>query len=188
MDEILDRSLERLRSFCFSGNAALSDYQLRPFRWADVPAITAIYDHYVTHTAITFDTETPSEAKMAEKFGALIDQGHPLIVAEGADGQVLGYAYASTYRPRPAYRFTCEDSIYLHKDAVGKGLGKAMLAELLVQSRAFGFKQMIAVITADTEISIGLHEKFGFRHVGRYEAVGYKFDRWHDIVHLQLGL
>ena len=165
----------------------MSDYQLRPFRWADVPAITAIYNHYVEHTAITFDTEQPGEPAMAEKFGHLLELSHPLIVAE-IGGKVVGYAYASFYRPRAAYRFTCEDSIYLHPDATGKGLGKAMLAELLVQSKAFGFKQMIAVITAETANSIAIHEKFGFRHVGRYDAVGYKFDRWHDIVHLQLAL
>jgi len=160
---------------------------MRPFAWADLPAITAIYRHYVEQTAITFDTEVPSEAAMAEKFASLVKLGHPLIVAE-MDGAVVGYAYASFYRPRAAYRFTCEDSIYLHPDAIGKGLGKALLTELLAQCKAFGFKQMVAVITADTAVSIAIHEKFGFRHVGRYESVGYKFDRWHDIVHLQLAL
>jgi L-amino acid N-acyltransferase YncA len=165
----------------------VSDYLLRQFRWADVPAITAIYKHYVEHTAITFDTEPPGEPAMAEKFGHLVSLGHPLIVAEQA-GAVIGYAYAGFYRPRAAYRFTCEDSIYLQPEAKGRGIGKALLTELLLQSRAFGFKQMIAVITADTANSIAIHEKFGFRHVGRYEAVGYKFDRWHDIVHLQLAL
>ncbi|GLQ12194.1 N-acetyltransferase [Devosia yakushimensis] len=168
-------------------SSAVSTPILRPFAWADVPAITAIYRHYVDNTAITFDTEAPSEAAMAEKFAHLIALGHPLIVAE-QDGKVLGYAYASFYRPRAAYRFTCEDSIYLDPAATGKGLGKTLLTELLVQSRAFGFKQMLAVITADTANSIAIHEKFGFTHVGRYEAVGYKFDRWHDIVHLQLSL
>lgn len=165
----------------------MSDVLLRPFRWSDVSAITAIYKHYVEETAITFDTDVPGEAAMAEKFAGLVKLGHPLIVAE-ENGQVLGYAYASFYRPRAAYRFTCEDSIYLHPDARGKGLGRLMLTELLAQSKAFGFKQMIAVITADTANSIAIHEKFGFRHVGRYDAVGYKFDRWHDIVHLQLAL
>ena len=165
----------------------MTDYQLRPFRWADVPALTAIYAHYVQHSAITFDTEAPGEPAMAEKFGHLVTLGHPLLVAE-LDGAVAGYAYASLYRPRAAYRFTCEDSIYLHPDAKGRGIGKALLTELLVQSRAFGFKQMLAVITADTANSIAIHEKFGFRRVGHYTAVGYKFDRWHDIVHLQLAL
>lgn len=165
----------------------MSDVILRPFEWRDIPAITTIYRHYVEQTAITFDTEAPGEPAMAEKFGHLVALGHPLLVAE-EQGKVLGYAYASFYRPRAAYRFTCEDSIYLHPDATGKGLGRRMLTELIERSRTFGFKQMIAVITADTRNSIAIHEKFGFRHVGRYEAVGLKFDRWHDIVHLQLAL
>lgn len=160
---------------------------LRSFAWSDVPAITAIYKHYVEQTAITFDTEVPGEEAIAEKYAGLKRLGHPLIIAE-LDGETVGYAYASFYRPRAAYRFTCEDSIYLRPDIKGRGIGRLMLTELLAQSRAFGFKQMIAVITADTANSIAIHEKFGFRHVGRYDAVGYKFDRWHDIVHLQLAL
>ena len=187
MDDKEDRSIRRLRSFSFAERLQVSDYTLRQFQWGDVPAITAIYKHYVENTAITFDTEVPSESAIAEKYAHLVALGHPLIVAE-LDGRTIGYAYASFYRPRAAYRFTCEDSIYLHPDAKGKGIGKALLTELLLQSRAFGFRQMIAVITADTANSIAIHEKFGFRHVGRYEAVGFKFDHWHDIVHLQLAL
>lgn len=165
----------------------MSDFILRPFLWADVPAITEIYSHYVHNTAITFDTEAPDETAIAEKYAGLTRLGHPVIIAERA-GKTVGYAYASFYRPRAAYRFTCEDSLYLDPAETGKGLGKAMLTELLTQSRAFGFKQMLAVITADTANSIGIHEKFGFKRVGYYEAVGLKFDRWHDIVHLQLAL
>ena len=165
----------------------MTEFSLRPFQWSDIPAITNIYRHYVENTAITFDTEAPDETAIAEKYAGLQRLGHPVIIAE-REGKVLGYAYASFYRPRAAYRFTCEDSIYLDPAETGKGLGKALLTELLLQSRAFGFKQMLAVITADTANSIAIHEKFGFTHVGRYEAVGYKFDRWHDIVHLQLAL
>ena len=163
------------------------DFNLRPFSWSDIPAITTIYRHYVDHTAITFDTEAPSEEAIAEKYAGLIKLGHPLIVAERA-GKVLGYAYASFYRPRAAYRFTCEDSIYLDPTETGRGLGKIMLSALLVEAKAFGFKQMLAVITADTANSIGIHEKFGFERVGYYTSVGFKFDRWHDIVHLQKAL
>lgn len=165
----------------------MTEFSLRPFQWTDIPAITAIYRHYVENTAITFDTEAPDETAIAEKYAGLMRLGHPVIIAE-REGKVLGYAYASFYRPRAAYRFTCEDSIYLDPTQTGKGLGKALLTELLLQSRAFGFKQMLAVITADTANSIAIHEKFGFTRVGRYEAVGYKFERWHDIVHLQLSL
>lgn len=165
----------------------MSDTLIRPFAWSDVPAITAIYRHYVQETVITFETEAPSEAVMADRFGKMLDLGHPLLVAE-RDGTAIGYAYASFYRPRAAYRFTCEDSIYLSADAVGQGLGGLLLGRLLEASAAAGFKQMLAVITAERANSIRLHEKLGFRPVGRYEAVGYKFDRWLDIVHLQKAL
>lgn len=165
----------------------MSDYLLRPFQWSDVPAITAIYRHYVENTAITFDTEAPGEEAIAEKYAGLKKLGHPLIIAE-REGKLAGYAYASFYRPRAAYRFTCEDSIYLDPAETGRGLGRIMLTELLAQSKAFGFRQMLAVITADTANSIAIHEKFGFKRVGYYNEVGFKFDRWHDIVHLQKAL
>ena len=165
----------------------MSDIVFRKFAWSDVPAITRIYGHYVRETVITFDTDAPGEAAMAEKFGHLLDLGHPLIVVENA-GQVLGYAYASVYRPRAAYRFTAEDSIYLAPQAVGKGIGGGLLERLLEDSRAFGFKQMLAVIAAERANSIRLHEKQGFRMIGTYEALGFKFDRWLDIVHTQRAL
>ncbi len=165
----------------------MPEVRFRPFSWSDVPAITAIYRPYVDDTVITFETEPPSEAAMAERFGKLLELSHPLIIAERG-GEAIGYAYASFYRPRAAYRFTCEDSIYLRQDAVGQGIGGRLLDELIVQSKAAGFRQMVAVITAERANSVRLHEKAGFRHVGRYEAVGYKFDRWLDIVHMQKGL
>lgn len=162
----------------------MADPILRKFSWSDIPAITAIYKHYVDETVITFDTEAPSEAAMAEKFGHLIDLGHPLIVVEDA-GKTVGYAYASFYRPRAAWRFTAEDSIYLAPDQVGKGLGGRLLTALMEQSKAAGFRQMLAVITAERANSVRVHEKQGFALVGKYEAVGFKFDRWLDVVHLQ---
>ena len=165
----------------------MSDVTLRPFYWGDVPAITAIYRHYVEHSTATFDLDAPGPTAMAEKFGHMVDEGHPVIVAE-RDGAVVGYAYASTYRPRPAYRFTCEDSIYLHPDATGAGLGKKLLHELIAQSQAYGFKQMIAVITSEGAGSVALHEKLGFHHIGRHEKLGLKFDRWLDIIHMQRAL
>lgn len=159
----------------------------RSFAWSDIPAITAIYRHAVETSVATFDTEAPGERFMADKFGHMLELGHPVIMAE-QDGRPIGYAYASTYRPRPAYRFTAEDSIYLAPEAQGQGLGSELLGRLLEQSQAFGFKQMLAVITAERANSIRLHEKHGFRLIGRYEALGYKFDRWLDIVHMQLAL
>ena len=124
---------------------------------------------------------------MAGRFGAMVELKHPVITAVRGE-EVVGYAYASFYRPRPAYRFTCEDSIYLAPDQVGQGLGGRLLEELLIQSKAAGFKQMIAVITAERANSLKLHERAGFRHVGRYDAVGFKFERWLDIVHMQKAL
>lgn len=165
----------------------MSELQIRPYSPADIPAVTRIYCHYVRDTVITFETEEPSEAEMASRFSTIVGKGHPLLIAE-QDGQVIGYAYASTYRPREAYRFTCEDSIYLAPDAVGKGLGGLLLNRLIEDSRKAGLKQMLAVITAERENSIRLHARHGFRFIGRYEALGYKFDRWLDIVHMQLGL
>jgi phosphinothricin acetyltransferase len=159
----------------------------RSFTWSDIPAITAIYRHAVETSVATFDTEAPGETFMADKFGHMLELGHPVIIAD-QEASTIGYAYASTYRPRPAYRFTAEDSIYLAPEAQGRGLGSQLLARLLEQSRAFGFKQMLAVITAERANSIRLHEKHGFRLVGRYEALGYKFDRWLDIVHMQRAL
>lgn len=165
----------------------MSDIILRPFAWGDIPAITAIYRHYVEHSTATFDLDAPGPTYLAEKFGHMIEDGHPVVSAE-RDGELVGYAYASTYRPRPAYRFTCEDSIYLHPDAIGQGLGKVLLGELITQSQTFGFKQMIAVITAESAASIALHEKFGFESVGRHTALGLKFDRWLDVIHMQKAL
>ncbi|WP_375450819.1 GNAT family N-acetyltransferase [uncultured Devosia sp.] len=165
----------------------MPELTLRSFAWGDVPAITAIYKHYVDHSTATFDLDAPGPTDIAEKFGHMLEDGHPVVIAERA-GALIGYAYASTYRPRPAYRFTCEDSIYLHPDAIGQGLGRTLLAELIARSQSFGFKQMIAVITAESAASVALHEKFGFVTVGHHAALGLKFDRWLDVVHMQRAL
>ncbi len=165
----------------------MSEVLIRAFSPADVPALTRIYAHYVRETVITFETVPPDEAEMAARFAAVRDKGHPLLVAARGDTPV-GYAYASTYRAREAYRFTCENSIYLAPDAIGRGLGGELLGQLLEAARAAGLRQMLAVITAERANSIRLHEKHGFRLVGRYEALGYKFDRWLDVVHMQRAL
>lgn len=165
----------------------MPDLLIRPYRPTDIPAVTQIYGHYVRDTVITFETEEPDEAEMKRRFDAIVEKGHPLLIAE-LNGSVVGYAYASTYRPRAAYRFTCEDSIYLAPDAVGKGLGSTLLARLIEDSSKAGLKQMLAVITAERTNSIRLHEKHGFRMIGRYEALGFKFDRWLDIIHMQRAL
>jgi L-amino acid N-acyltransferase YncA len=165
----------------------MSDLVIRPYRPEDIPAVTRIYGHYVRETVITFETEEPDEAEMANRFSTISGKGHPLLIGE-MDGVVIGYAYASTYRPREAYRFTCEDSIYLAPSAVGHGIGGKMLARLIEESSKAGLKQMLAVITAERANSIRLHAKHGFRMIGTYEALGFKFDRWLDIVHMQRAL
>jgi phosphinothricin acetyltransferase len=165
----------------------MSDLVMRPHRPDDIPAVTRIYGHYVRETVITFETAEPDEAEMASRFAAIASKGHPLLIGE-IDGEVIGYAYASTYRPREAYRFTCEDSIYLAPSAVGHGIGSKMLGRLIEESSKAGLRQMLAVITAERENSIRLHTKHGFRMIGTYEALGYKFDRWLDIVHMQRAL
>jgi phosphinothricin acetyltransferase len=165
----------------------MSDLVIRPYRPEDIQAVTGIYAHYVRETVITFELDAPDEAEMASRFAAIQEKGHPLLIGE-IDGDVVGYAYASTYRPRAAYRFTCEDSIYFAPGAVGRGLGQQMLARLIEDAAKAGLKQMIAGITAERENSIRLHARHGFRMVGRYESVGYKFDRWLDVVHMQRAL
>lgn len=160
---------------------------VRPFAWGDVPAITAIYAHYVATSTATFDTRAPSESDMADKFGRLVEAGYPVLVAERG-GTLVGYAYASAYRPRPAYDLTCEDTVYCAPDAVGQGVGRALLGALVERCRADGRRQMIAVICDETGASVALHEAFGFRVAGRFPAIGRKFDRWLDVVHMQLAL
>ena len=160
---------------------------LRDFAWSDVPAITQIYAHYVANSVATFDTEAPGETFMAEKFGHMVDVGHPVVMAERV-GKLVGYAYASVYRTRPAYRFTCEDTVYLAPEATGRGIGSALLAETISRARVFGFRQMLAVIAADVGASVKVHEKQGFRLMAEFPELGFKFDRWIGIVHMQRQL
>lgn len=163
------------------------DTVLRPFTPADIAAMTRIYAHYVATSTVTFDEETPTEAGLATKFAAMVTDGHPVIIAE-LNNKVLGYAYASTYRPRPAYRFTCEDTLYLDPEVRGKGTGTLLMQKLIAEAQICGLKQMIGVIEATAAPSIALHKKFGFEIVGRYTDVGYKFERWHSTIHMQRAL
>ena len=154
---------------------------------ADVARITAIYAHHVRHGTATFDIEPPDEATIAGKLAALQQRGCPFLVA-AVEGQVVGYAYAAPFRDRAAYAGTCEDSIYIDPDHIGRGVGKALLEAVIEAAAAKGFVQMIAVIGGGEPASVALHERLGFRHAGRLEAVGYKFDRWLDIVMMQRAL
>ncbi len=155
---------------------------IRPSTEADLPAITAIYGHHVLHGTGTFETTPPTEAEMAGRRAAVLGKGLPWLVAEDG-GRVLGYAYCQWFKPRPAYRFSAEDSIYLHPDAAGKGLGKLLLARLVDQAQAAGLRKLIAVIgDSQNAGSIGVHRALGFQLVGVIANCGWKFGAWRDIV------
>jgi L-amino acid N-acyltransferase YncA len=161
---------------------------IRPSRDPDLPAITAIYAHHVLHGTGTFETTPPSQAEIEARRADVLGKGLPFLVAE-ADGQVLGYAYCQWFKPRPAYRFSAEDSIYLHPEAMGKGLGRRLLAELARAAEAAGIRKLIAVIgdSANTG-SIGVHRALGFTPVGTFTSCGWKFGQWLDIVLMEKTL
>ena len=161
---------------------------IRPSSAADLPAITAIYGEAVLHGTGTFELEPPDQPEMARRRDDVLGKGLPWLVAERA-GQVLGYAYANHFRPRKAYRFCLEDSIYLHPDARGQGVGRVLLAELVGRCEAAGARQMLAVIgDAANAGSIGVHAALGFEHTGVLKASGWKFGRWLDVVLMQRSL
>ena len=161
---------------------------VRPSTDLDVAAITEIYDHHVRHGIASFETDPPDADEMARRRSEIIERGLPWLAAE-MEGSVLGYAYAVQYRSRAAYRFTLEDSIYVHPMHIGKGIGKLLLQELIARCQEVGARQMIAVIgDTDNPASIRLHARFGFRHVGVLQAVGFKFQRWLDTVLMQRPL
>ncbi|WP_280152454.1 N-acetyltransferase family protein [Piscinibacter sp. XHJ-5] len=154
----------------------------------DVSAITAIYAWNVRHGTGTFEIDAPDDTEMARRRGDVLGKGLPWLVAE-RDGQVLGYAYANQFRPRPAYRFCLEDSIYLAQAAQGQGIGRALLAELIAQCEARGARQMLAVIGDSTNAgSIGVHRALGFEPAGVMKSAGWKFGRWLDVVVMQRAL
>ena len=161
---------------------------LRPSTEADLPAIQAIYAHAVLHGTGTFETEVPDLAEMTRRRAEVLSRGLPFLVAE-LDGEVTGYAYANYFRPRLAYRYCLEDSIYLAPTAQGKGLGKLLLAELIARCEAAGGRQMLAVIgDAENKGSVGLHTALGFSHTGVLKSSGWKFGRWLDVVLMQRQL
>lgn len=162
--------------------------KLRPANPADIPEITAIYAHAVLHGTASWEWEQPSEEEMARRMKALLDGRFPYLAAE-RDGRILGYAYAGPYRPRAAYRWIVEDSIYIAPDMQGKGVGGALLAELIATCQLQGFRQMIAVIGDSASAgSIALHRSLGFRDAGVIRSAGWKFDRWLDQVLMQRSL
>jgi L-amino acid N-acyltransferase YncA len=162
---------------------------IRPATPADIPAIARIYAHAVTDGTASFELEPPGEAEMAKRMQAILDGQFPYFVAE-LDGLVAGYAYASLYRARPAYRFTVEDSVYIAPEAQARGIGKALLEKLIEACTALGYRQMIAVIGDSPQQpgSVALHAALGFREVGRLPDVGFKHGHWCDTLLMQRAL
>jgi len=166
----------------------MSDVQIRPATEGDVPTITAIYAHAVRFGTATFELDPPDKAEMTRRFRVLADGKFPYLVAT-SNGEVLGYAYAGPFRPRPAYRFTVENSVYLDPKAQGRGIGKKLMRELITQCQKRGFSQMVAVNgDSANAASVGVHRSTGFQMVGPHQNVGFKFGRWLDTVQMQLAL
>jgi phosphinothricin acetyltransferase len=166
----------------------MSLLEIRPAVAADLPFITGIYEHAVRYGTATFELIPPDLAEMTRRFAALIEGGFPYLVA-CLEGRVVGYAYAGAYRPRPAYRFTVENSVYLEPAVHRRGIGLQLLRRLIAESEARGYRQMIAVIGDSANAgSIGVHTICGFSMIGTHPDVGFKFGRWLDTVMMQLAL
>jgi phosphinothricin acetyltransferase len=166
----------------------MSDLLVRASVAEDVIPISLIYAYHVMHGTATFEITPPTPDEIARRRAAVLDEGLPYLVAE-CDGVVAGYAYAGLYRPRPAYRYTIEDSIYIHPDHLRKGMGRRLLTELIRKCELGRWRQMIAVIgDSGNAPSIRLHEDAGFVPAGVFQSVGWKFGRWLDTVLMQRPL
>jgi L-amino acid N-acyltransferase YncA len=162
--------------------------QIRSAKDSDIAAITEIYGYHVLHGTGSFEIDPPDAEETARRIADIGRRGLPYLVAESGN-VVIGYAYATLYRTRVAYRFTLEDSVYVHHAHTGHGIGEALLAELIKACRVWGGRQLIAVIgDSGNTASVRVHEKLGFQHVGVLRGVGFKFNRWIDTVFMQLAL
>ena len=158
---------------------------IRPSSDADLPAITAIYAHHVLHGTGSFETEPPSVADMTTRRADVLSKGLPYLVVE-QDGKIAGFAYGNWFKPRPAYQYSVEDSIYMAPDMQGKGLGRALLTELMARFEAVGIRKVMAIIGDSTNTgSVGIHLALGFTQVGIVDSCGWKFGAWRDIVIMQ---
>jgi len=160
---------------------------IREGQQSDAKAVHAIYSHHVLHGTASYDVDPPSFEQIGDKMRWILDEGWPFLVAE-ADGCVVGYSYATQFRDRAAYRFTCENSIYVHPEWTGQGVGKGLLQALVERSAQYGFRTMIAVIGGAEPASVQLHTSCGFAEVGRLKAVGWKKERWLDSIYMQRDL
>ena len=161
---------------------------MRPARTDDLPAVQSIYAHHVMHGLASFEESPPPLEEIERRYRDVIDRGLPYLVAE-LGGVVAGYGYCAPYRARSAYRYALEDSVYVRHDMTGRGVGKALLDELIVRCEALGYRQIIAVIgDSGHAASIGVHAACGFLRVGTLRSVGFKFGRWVDSVLMQRPL
>jgi phosphinothricin acetyltransferase len=166
----------------------MSEVEIRPATPADLAAVTGIYAVAVRFGTATFELAPPDLEEMTRRYASLTSAGFPYLVAVRGT-EVVGYAYAGPYRPRPAYRFTVENSVYLAPSAQRRGIGSLLLRQLIAQSEARGYRQMIAVIGDSANAgSIGVHSRAGFQMIGTHPNVGFKFGRWLDTVMMQLAL
>ena len=166
----------------------MMEYAIRSARPDDASELAEIYAHHVLNGTATFELDPPDAAEMGARLAKVTNAGSPWLVAEAANGQLLGYAYAAQFRDRPAYRMTCEDSVYIRHDCRGQGLGKALLAAVIEAATQAGYRQMIAVAGGGEPGSVALHAALGFEHIGRVRSSGRKFGRWLDTVYMQLTL
>ena len=161
---------------------------ITPAQAADAAELAAIYAHHVVHSIASFETVPPDTAEFSARLAKVQASGGPWLVARDGAGAMLGYAYASQFRDRAAYRFACENSIYIRHDRRGEGIGKQLLAALIAAATTCGFRQMIAVIGGGEPGSVGLHAALGFTPAGTLHAIGRKHGRWLDTVYMQLAL
>lgn len=172
------RVIVELSPYSFHPPGMTSAPLMRASRETDVPAIADIYAHYVRHSTASFETDPPDVNEMVRRREETLERGLPYLVTE-IDGAIVAYAYANLYRPRPAYRFSVEDSIYVHPNFVGRGVGRLLLAALIDACEKAGCRQMIAVIAgSDNAASVRLHRGFGFEQVGVLHSVGFKLGAW----------
>ena len=165
------------------------DVTLRDARADDAEAIKALYAHYVRTSIATFEEAPPDSAGIAGRIAAVQSAGLPWLVANDLQGALLGYAYASPYRTRSAYRYTLENSVYVSPQTVRGGIGAILMRELIERCTRLGYRQMLAVIgDSANSASIALHASLGFKTVGTHRAIGFKHGRWVDVVHMQLAL
>jgi L-amino acid N-acyltransferase YncA len=169
--------------------AAMTDtFRIEPAAPADAPEIAELYAHHVLHGTATFELEPPGAAEIRARIERVRAAAMPWLVARGRRGEIVGYAYAAPFHTRPAYRHTCENTIYVRHDRIGQGIGTALLAALLAACEGTDLRQMVALIAGTEPASIALHAKAGFVEVGRLAGVGRKHGRWIDVIHMQRAL